>query len=81
MSTTDRMLLDDSLDEYRFYTKKIAQISKEIEAYILNHFPEEYDLLMIIPGMKAIGAVVILGEIGPDVDAFASAAKLASWEV
>ncbi|WP_423190200.1 hypothetical protein ACO1PF_04825 [Alkalibacterium sp. f15] len=52
LSVTDRQLLEDSLDEYRFYSEKIRQIECHILKYILFHFPEEYDLLLTIPGIK-----------------------------
>lgn len=39
MYLTDRRLLDDSLDEYQFYTLKIKKIERDIEQYILTHFP------------------------------------------
>lgn len=79
ISRTDRRLLDDSLDEYQFYTQKIMKIEKDILEYILDHFPEEYDLLQGIPGVKQHSAAVILAEIGPNVEAFRTVGHLASW--
>lgn len=79
ISFTDRRLLDDSLDEYRFYSLKVKQIEQDIEHYILNHFPEEYDLLLSIPGVKQQSAAVILAEIGPHTEAFKTVGHLASW--
>lgn len=79
LSLTNRRLLEDSLDEYRFYSRKIEQIEHEIERYILEYFPEEYALLMEIPGVKQQCAAVILGEIGPHVEAFPTVGHLASW--
>ncbi|MDB0579428.1 IS110 family transposase [Salinicoccus roseus] len=79
LSPVDRQLLDDSLDEYRFYTTKIEQIEKAIAQYILKYFPDTYALLMEIPGIKEQSAAVILGEIGPDVEAFQTVGHLSSW--
>ena len=79
MSRTDRLLLSNSLEDYRFYTRKIEELTQEIEHYILQHFPKEYRLLMEIPGIKENGAAIILGEIGPNIDAFPTAGHLASW--
>lgn len=79
LSVTDRQLLDDSLDEYRFYSEKIRQIECHIREYILFHFPEEYALLLTIPGVKEQGAAVILAEIGPNTEAFKTVGHLASW--
>lgn len=79
ISRVDRRLLDDSLDEYRFYTHKIKQIEKEIERYVSEYFPDTYARLLEIPGIKAQSAAVILGEIGPNVEAFKTVGHLASW--
>lgn len=79
LSPINRRLLDDSLEEYRFYSKKINQIEEDIENYVLEHFPEEYELLMELPGVKKQSAAVILGEIGPNVEAFKTVGHLASW--
>jgi len=79
LSNINRRLLEDSLEEYRFYSRKIKQIEEDIEVYILEHFPEEYKLLMEIPGVKKQSAAVILGEIGPNVEAFKTVGHLASW--
>lgn len=79
MTRVDRLLLEDSLEEYQFYTRKIERLNQDIESYILDHFPTEYGLLLEIPGIKENGAAIILGELGPDVDAFSSVGHLASW--
>lgn len=79
ISQTDRSLLDDSLDEYQFYTQKIQKIEQAIEEYILVHFPLEYELLQSLPGVKQHSAAIILAEIGPDVEAFRTVGHLASW--
>lgn len=79
ISMTDRRLLDDSLDEYEFYTRKIKKIEQDIEQYILAHFPVEYELLQSIPGVKQHSAAIILAEIGPNIEAFRTVSHLASW--
>lgn len=79
LTKTDRYLLEESLDELNFFQKKIDQLEAKIKDYCLEYFPEEYGLLMEIPGIKEIGAAIILGEIGPDVDAFSTVGHLASW--
>lgn len=79
ISRTDRRLLDASLEEYQFYTQKIKNIEQDILDYVLDYFPEEYDLLQGIPGVKQHSAAVILAEIGPDVEAFRTVGHLASW--
>lgn len=79
LSLINRRLLKDSLEEYHFYSDKIKQIEADIEQYVLEYFPVEYELLMELPGIKKQSAAVILGEIGPNVEAFKTVGHLASW--
>ncbi len=79
LSLEDRFLMDQSLQEYRLYQKLMKQLEKEIQHYIQDHFPEEYNLLLTIPGISHSCAAVVLAEIGPNVDAFQSDGHLASW--
>ena len=79
MSRTDRRLLEDSLDEYRFYSKKLDHIEADIQEFVRAHFQEENDLLMEIPGVKQHSAAIILAEIGPTIEAFKTVGHLASW--
>lgn len=79
ISQVDRYLLDLTLDQYRYYQKHLKDIEKRIETYIRDHFSQEYDLLMELPGIKQHSAAVILAEIGPNVEAFKTVGHLASW--
>lgn len=79
LTSMDRFLLGEALQEFHFYTKKIKLMHQEIKKYTLFHFPLEYELLQTIPGISEATAAVILGEIGPNVEAFESAGHLASW--
>lgn len=79
LSRIDRILLMASLEEYYFYQRKMKDIKQTIETYILRHFPLEYELLRLIPGISEDSAAVILGEIGPNVASFKTAGHLASW--
>ena len=55
------------------------ELNKEINEYILEHFHEEYQLLLTIPGISDNCCATILAEIGPNVDDFKTDKKLASW--
>lgn len=79
LSTSDRFLLNQSLNELQMYQTYIEQLSEEINRYILKEFPEEFKLLMSIPGISERCAATILAEIGPNVDSFKSEGHLASW--
>ena len=48
----DSLLLEDYMDEYRFYTQKIDRLTQDIEVDFLDHFLTEYELLLEIPGIK-----------------------------
>ncbi|WP_192987183.1 IS110 family RNA-guided transposase [Carnobacterium mobile] len=79
LSIEDRFLLGQSLDYFQFLKAQLNEVQILIEKYIQEHFPLEYALLLEIPGVSKIIAAVILGEIGPNVEAFVSEAHLASW--
>lgn len=64
-SVIDRQLLDYSLEEYRYYDEKLINNQKNIQTYILKHFPEEYKLLLEILGVKELSTAMILAEIDP----------------
>ena len=79
LSTVDRFLIKECMEEYKLQKKISDELNKEINEYILEHFPEEYQLLLTIPGISDNCCATILAEIGPNVDAFKTDKKLASW--
>ena len=79
LSTVDRFLIKECMEEYQLQKKISGELDKEITEYILEHFPEEYQLLLTIPGISDNCCATILAEIGPNVDAFKTEKKLASW--
>ena len=54
LSLEDRFLLDQSMTEYRMYQALMADLDKEIQSYISHHIPQEYRLLVTIPGTDTI---------------------------
>lgn len=78
LSRINHRLLEDSLEEYRFYSQKTKLIEEDIMAFIMTHFPDKFDLLIEIHGVKQHSAAVILAEIGPTIEAFKTAGHLAS---
>lgn len=52
ISRMDPLLLQVSLDKYRFCTQKIGRLTQGIEVYILDHFRTEDGLLLEITGIK-----------------------------
>jgi len=63
----------------------LAAIERDLEALEacvkaqLEPFQAQHRLLMQIPGVDRLTAAVILAEIGTDIDAFATARRLAAW--
>lgn len=73
VQTHHRILLKHILAHVEF----LEQLQQEIEQR-LSPFEEEMRLLMSIPGVAALSAAAILGEIGTDMSRFPSAKHLAS---
>ncbi|MBG9366834.1 hypothetical protein I2503_01705 [Streptococcus mitis] len=57
--------MSQSLIQYRMIQSLIEDLDKHIKSYINKHFPEEYQLLLTVPGVSENAAAVILAEIGP----------------
>lgn len=79
LSKERRKRLDRLFGDYDHLTSRIKELEKDIKNYIFENFPEEYEILLSVPGISENGAAVILGEIGPNVDAFPNSKHLASW--
>ncbi|MCS4486651.1 transposase [Staphylococcus americanisciuri] len=79
LSVQDAWLLRESFEELTFYEEKLLRISREIDQYIEHHFKEMNEKLQSIPGVSKEVSDVVLGEIGPTVEAFKTSAHLASW--
>lgn len=79
LSIYDAWLLRESFEELTFYEEKIKRISKEIDNYIEIHFKEMDEMLQSIPGVSKDVSAVVLGEIGPNIEAFKTAGHLTSW--
>lgn len=79
LSSEDRYLLEQSLEELQFYEKKINELDQLINQYVKKHFPVELELLLTLPGISNIAAAVILAEIGPSIEPFETPKHLASW--
>lgn len=73
-----RLLLKHILAHITFLEETLEQLQQEIEQR-LGPFEEAMTLLMSIPGIAALAAATILGEIGDDMTRFPSAKHLASW--
>ena len=66
------------LDELSYSQNKIARLEAEIELQ-MQPFQKALQAWMSMPGIKQRVAWTLVAEIGPDMQAFPSAAHLASW--
>ena len=73
-----RFLLRLHIDQIDALDAAIAKIDAEVQAD-LAPFRAAVEQVISIPGIKEIGAEVILSEIGIDMSRFPSAAHLISW--
>ena len=73
-----RFLLRLHLNQIDALDAAMATIDTQVEAN-LGPFRTAVELLMSIPGIKSLGAHVIVSEIGIDMSRFLSAAHLISW--
>ncbi|GLI33030.1 IS110 family transposase [Desulforhabdus amnigena] len=93
LKATPEELLDaldgDLTPAHRFVLREILQHIRELEARIarfdtqllaeLESHRWALDLLQTIPGIDAVGAAMLIVEIGLDMEAFGSPQRLASW--
>ncbi len=73
-----RFLLGMRLRGLEAIERDLEALDARIEAQ-LEPFRAQHRLLMQIPGVDRLTAAVILAEIGTDMDAFATAQRLAAW--
>ncbi len=73
-----RLLLKQILAHIAFLEETLEQLQRNIEER-LHPFEEAMTLLMSIPGIQALAAATIVGEIGDDMTRFPSAKHLVSW--
>lgn len=73
-----QFMLKTMLDNISFIEKQISSLDKKIASIIKSH-QKEHELLQTIPGIGKKGANTIIAEIGVNMEAFPTAAHLASW--
>ena len=78
LCASDRFMLADLLREHDALEARIASCTKRINEQ-MKPWDKQLDLLTTIPGVDRDAASVILIEIGPDIEAFASRQHFAAW--
>jgi transposase len=75
-----RVMIRFSLDHLRFLEEQLAELDQRIAKKIEEAgYQKPWELLQTIPGVQQPTAAVLLAEVGPDVQPFASEKKLSSW--
>jgi transposase len=78
LSAVHRFVADEIVQHIEQLEQRIARL----ERYLLQGlgaWQAQLKLLQTVPGIDEIGAAMLLVEIGPDMGAFGSAERLASW--
>jgi transposase len=80
MNQTQRDLVRQCMAHMAFLEQQIEEVDQQIQEKIRSFdLTQAYELLQTVPGMKKEAAATVLAEVGANVDAFPSAAKLSSW--
>lgn len=74
-----RMKINCCLEHFELLDQKIRALEDEMFIRAAENFPKQIQLLCSIPGIGPLAAVIILSEIGTDMDVFQSHARLVSW--
>ena len=79
LSESDRQILCLLLADYDHIENQKLAIEKIVKKVIADRYQETFELLQDISGVGPLGAQVIIGEIGDDMQNFPSADHLTSW--
>ena len=78
LSAVERLVLCDLLREHDALQERIQRLDRDIDSG-LEPWSEYITLLQTIPGIDRPSACAILAEIGPDLEVFGGAERLAAW--
>lgn len=79
LSDSDRQILGLLLSDYDHIENQKQAIERIVKRVIADRYQETFELLQDISGVGPLGAQVIIGEIGDDMQNFPSADHLTSW--
>lgn len=80
MNQTQRELIHQCMAHMAFLEEQIEEVDRQIQDKIRSFgLSQSYALLQTVPGMKKEAAATVLAEVGANVDAFSTPAKLSSW--
>ena len=76
---TDLTVFRQLKETINLIERQIEECQKELTALCKEYFPEQYERLQTIPGVKERAATAIIAETGVDMRMFATAACLVGW--
>jgi len=80
MNQTQRELIHQCMAHMAFLEEQIEEVDRQIQDKIGSFgLSQSYALLQTVPGMKKEAAATVLAEVGANVEAFSTPAKLSSW--
>jgi transposase len=79
LTDTDIEMLKQCMDELDLIEKQQSKCIESLEESANKRYAEEISLLCTMPSIKKLSALLILAELGGDMDAFYCASMLVSW--
>ena len=79
ISTSDRFLFKQNYQEYELILKQQEDCLFEMAEHCNKYFSKELELLCTIPGVQKLSAMIIIAELGVNLQSFSSAAALTGW--
>lgn len=73
-----RYLLKSIMDDISYFEKKLYDLDTYLIAE-MRPYQKQLEILQTVPGINVISAILLLVEIGVDMDRFGSKDRLASW--
>lgn len=74
-----RFMLELSMQEYELLVDQSNQCLSKMEELCREHYPDQLELLLTIPGISLISAMIIIAETGADMKAFENSGKFSGW--
>lgn len=74
-----RFLLELSLQEYELLESQSNMCLSKMEALCNEHYKQEMQLLISIPGISNLAAMIVLAETGADMKVFENSGKFSGW--
>ncbi len=78
LSERHRLVLRSAMDHIHHLEQEISRL----DAYLIasmSPYQKQWELLQTVPGVDAVGATLIIIELGVDMDHFGSSKRLAAW--